>query len=112
MCEESDDDAWQPTKVKRTLKDSAKKTTTNDSVKAEEKNMKTEHKTTKYKERTSEDAKLDQKEENDKEKTIELLLAKDGGKYLVKWKNLSNDENTWEHRTEISKRILNVRMFL
>jgi hypothetical protein len=57
-----------------------------------------------------EDAKSVQKEENGK--TIELLLARNGWKYLVKWKNLPNEENSWEHWTAIPKKILNVRKFL
>ena len=61
-----------------------------------------------------EDKKLTEKDanstENDEnEKTIELLLARNGWKYLVKWKNLPNEENSWEHWTAIPKRILNVR---
>ena len=44
-------------------------------------------------------------------KTVERLLAKNGWKYLVKWANLSDDENTWEHKTAIPKHILNVRNY-
>ena len=50
-------------------------------------------------------------EEGKSVKTIELLLARNGWKYLVKWKNMSDEENTWEHWTAIPKRILNVRIF-
>ena len=45
------------------------------------------------------------------EKTIQLLLAKNGKKYLVKWKNLPETQNSWEHRSDIPTRILNVRAF-
>ena len=53
----------------------------------------------------------DKAESNKTEKTIELLLSKNGSKYLVKWKNLSSDENSWEPRTAIPSRILNVRIY-
>ena len=110
--DDSEDNNWKPTKAKKTAKESPNTTTTNNSEKAEEKNITTVQKTTRNEEKTSEDAILNKTEENEEEKTIELLLAKDGGKYLVKWKNFSNDENTWEHRTAIPKRILNVRNYL
>ena len=55
---------------------------------------------------TKEDANSVENDENGK--NIELLLARNGWKYLVKWKNLSNEENSWEHWTAIPKRILNV----
>ena len=42
------------------------------------------------------------------EKTIQLLLAKNGKKYLVKWKNHPETQNSWEHRSDIPTRILNV----
>ena len=58
------------------------------------------------------DTNSDQDDENENEKTIELLLARNGWKYLVKWKNLSDEENSWEHWTDIPKRILNVRISL
>ena len=35
------------------------------------------------------------------EKTIESLVAKMGSKYLVKWENLTHDQNTWEPRSAI-----------
>eukprot|EP00090_Calanus_glacialis_P021720 TRINITY_DN33517_c0_g1_i1.p1 TRINITY_DN33517_c0_g1~~TRINITY_DN33517_c0_g1_i1.p1 ORF type:complete len:105 (+),score=22.97 TRINITY_DN33517_c0_g1_i1:39-317(+) len=54
---------------------------------------------------SEEDANSVQDDEN--KKTIELLLARNGWKYLVKWKNLSHDENSWEHWTDIPKQILN-----
>ena len=44
-----------------------------------------------------------------KGKTIERLTAKNGLKYLVKWTNLSDDENTWEPKSAIPKYILTVK---
>ena len=55
---------------------------------------------------SAKDANSVQDDENDR--NIELLLARNGWKYLVKWKNLSHDENTWEHWIDIPKTILNV----
>ena len=61
----------------------------------------------KSKKRSSSSGRRTKKEENTT-KTVESLLAKNGSKYLVKWKNLSEDENTWEQKTGISKDILKV----
>ena len=47
--------------------------------------------------------------ENEKSKTVELLVARSGCKYLVKWENLSYADTTWEHWTTIPKHILNVK---
>ena len=41
-------------------------------------------------------------------KAIERLLGKNGAKYLVKWVNLSEDENTWEQKSAIPKQLLKV----
>ena len=41
---------------------------------------------------------------------VESLLMKNGFKYLVKWKNCSNDENTWEHKTAIPNLVLKVNI--
>ena len=48
--------------------------------------------------------------ENEKSKTVELLVARSGCKYLVKWENLSYADTTWEHWTTIPKHILNVKI--
>ena len=61
---------------------------------------------------SAKDANSVQDDESENEKTIELLLARNGWKYLVKWKKLSHDENSWEHWTDIPKIILNVRISL
>ena len=44
-------------------------------------------------------------------KTVESLLMKNGSKYLVKWKNYSDDENTWEHKTSLPKFVLKVNIY-
>ena len=41
-------------------------------------------------------------------KAIERLLGKNGSKYLVKWVNLSEDENTWLQKSAIPKQLLKV----
>ena len=40
---------------------------------------------------------------------IECLMARNNQKYLVKWENLPDDENTWEHKSSIPKTMLKVR---
>ena len=47
-------------------------------------------------------------EADEPNKSVELLLARSGCKYLVKWKDLPYSENTWEHWTTIPDNILNV----
>merc|ERR1712013_555767 len=37
---------------------------------------------------------------------IECLMARNNQKYLVKWENLPDDENTWEHKSSIPKNTL------
>ena len=43
---------------------------------------------------------------------IECLMARNNQKYLVKWENLLDDENTWEHKSSIPKNILKVRYYI
>ena len=43
------------------------------------------------------------------EKMVERLIAKNGSKYLVKWINLPEDENTWEQKSTIPKHFLKVK---
>ena len=49
------------------------------------------------------------KPKDPKEKTVERLIAKNGSKYLVKWINLPEDENTWEQKSTIPKQFLKVK---
>jgi len=46
------------------------------------------------------------KPKDPKEKVIERLISKNGSKYLVKWVNLSDEENTWEQKSTIPKHLL------
>ena len=47
-------------------------------------------------------------ETEDEVYSIEALKEKDGDKFLVKWDNFSEDENTWEPRSSIPDYILQV----
>ena len=40
---------------------------------------------------------------------IEALMEKKGSKYLVKWENFPEDQNTWEPKSSIPALILKVR---
>jgi len=49
------------------------------------------------------------KSKDSKENIVERLIAKNGSKYLVKWVNQPEDENTWEQKSIIPKHFLKVR---
>ena len=99
---DSEDDNWEPDEKKSTKKSSKRKSDAG-AAKAE---------TPKEKKKNSQ---LNQKakkcvpKQNDT-RTVESLLMKNNFKYLVKWANCSDDENTWEHKTAIPKMIVKVNM--
>ena len=43
---------------------------------------------------------------------IEYLKEKAGGKYLVKWENRHESENTWENKNKIPSSVLQVNLIM
>jgi len=93
---DADDDNWEPDATKDV---SNEKPQTN-----HEKVPKKVDTKGKNKQRKQKENKVGSDENNGK--TIEALMMKNGSKYLIKWKNVSDDENTWEHKTSIPKNVL------
>ena len=52
------------------------------------------------------------KKMEEEEYMIEMLVKREGNKYLVKWENFPMAQNTWEPRSSIPQFILEVMMFL
>ena len=52
------------------------------------------------------------KKAKDEEYLIEMLVKKEGNKYLVKWENFPVAQNTWEPRSSIPQCILEVVIFV
>ena len=106
---DSDNDTRQPSKKKKAKQ--SERDSVDECEKKFIKDMKNLEKESNHRERNTQDDLSEETEKDEDAKTIELLLSKKGSKYLVKWKNLSSDENTWEQRTAIPNRILSVRNF-
>ena len=117
----SKDDIWKPPKKKKRRKSLEKKKSESrkHSQKTKSKKLKSNLKTKcvgllqesqKEEDKPLEENNEPKASENVKPKTVELLVARSGCKYLVKWENLSYADTTWEHWTTIPKHILNVKI--
>ena len=112
MEEKEDEDMWEPGEKKKDNKqknDSAEHLKYTPQRKSSQLNVgeKTAKQKMKNKKLSLEVEKP--KSKDSKEKIVERLIAKNGSKYLVKWANLPEDENTWEQKSIIPKHFLKVR---
>merc|ERR1719233_880772 len=92
--EDEDDEVWEPEEIIKENSDKGKE-------------KKLSRRNTKQRRRRKlrlEDFKPRPREEI--KKRIECLMARNNQKYLVKWENLPDDENTWEPKSSIPKNVL------